>query len=132
MGDECVRSAEGHGFGHRGHRMPQWLNRSPDVRVKRNGERPYIGRCRAHGESQPAGNPLGNRPSPDVSEHVRRGGVTSGNRPGAGYGGYAVTRRTGPGFATVGSARKNQHAYGRFGQAVRRCTGQWLSAARGY
>ncbi|GFE24018.1 hypothetical protein Sliba_44710 [Streptomyces nigrescens] len=49
--------------------------------------------------------------------------MTSGNRPGAGYGGYAVTRRTGPGFATVGSARKNQHAYGRFGQAV--------SAARG-
>ncbi|GAA2600482.1 hypothetical protein Stube_38620 [Streptomyces tubercidicus] len=72
------------------------------------------------GDPEPIGNSGGNRPSADVSEHVRQGGVTSGNGPGAGYGRYAVTQRTGPGFATVGSARKNQHAYGRFDSPRRR------------
>ncbi len=69
---------------------------------------------------EPAGNRRPRRPPVDLSAHVRPGGVTPGNGPGAGRGGHAGTRRTGPGFATIGAARKNQHAYGRFDGPRRR------------
>lgn len=69
---------------------------------------------------QPVGNPRTGQAPAAASAHVRPGGVTPGNGPGAGRGGHAVTRRTGPGFATIGAARKNQHAYGRFDTPRRR------------
>lgn len=79
------------------------------------------GRPGARGQGrQPVGNPPVRCSSVDVSAHVRPGGVTPGNGSGAGGGGQAVTRRTGPGFATIGAARKNQHAYGRFDSPRRR------------
>lgn len=46
-GSGCAQSVERRGFGHRGHRMARRANRFRGSPVKRSGERPHFGRCRA-------------------------------------------------------------------------------------